>query len=120
MRLQSTNKGEANMAYSHIPTDALHGDEPEIDALANRAEAGRDVDAEIDRKLERMDAEDAKRKHGELRIAFRYRVSHLIDELAHLIRISDVPGREVMHAHLADNVVTQAERLQALCREMAK
>ena len=40
--------------------DNQHGDEPEIDALANRAEAGRDVDAEIDRKIERMDAEDAK------------------------------------------------------------
>jgi len=40
--------------------DNLHGDEPEIDALARNAEAGRDVDAEIDRKIERMDAEDAK------------------------------------------------------------
>ena len=108
------------MAYTHRSVDSLHGDEPEIDALANRAEAGRDVDAEIDRRLERMDAEDAKRKHGELRIAFRYKVSLLIDELAHLIRMSDVPGREVMHAHLADNVVTQAERLQNLCKEMAK
>lgn len=50
------------MAYSHTSTDALHGDEPEIDRMASMAEAGRDVDAEIDRKLERMDAEDAKLK----------------------------------------------------------
>ena len=38
--------------------DNLHGDEPEIDALASRAEAMRDVDAEIDRKLERYEALD--------------------------------------------------------------
>ena len=38
--------------------DALHGDEPEIDALANRAEAMRDVDVEIDRQKERYAALD--------------------------------------------------------------
>lgn len=101
--------------------DNFHGDEPEIDALANRAEAMRDVDAEIDRRQAMMDADDAKRTQGAtMRQMFRYKASHMIDELAHLIRMSDVPGREVMHAHLADNVVTQAERLQQLCKEMAK
>lgn len=42
--------------------DNLHGDEPEIDALAARAEATRPIDDEIDRKQERMDAENAKLK----------------------------------------------------------
>ena len=46
------------MPYQHRSTDSLMGDEPEIDALANRAEAMRDVDAEIDRKLERYEALD--------------------------------------------------------------
>lgn len=102
--------------------DNLHGDEPEIDSLANRAEAMRDVDAEIDRRLGRMDAEDAKREtlDRNMRILFRFKASRLIDEISHLIRMTDVPDREVMHAHLADNVVTQAAQLQSLCREMAK
>jgi len=50
------------MGYTHRDVNSLHGDEPEIDALANRAEAMRDVDAEIDRRQEMMDAEDAKLK----------------------------------------------------------
>lgn len=110
------------MAYEHTSTDALHGDEPEIDALANRAEATRDIDAEIDRKLGRMDAEDAKRTKRDRQAVmaqdFRYRCGAMIRELTTLINWTDMPGG--LPAHAADNVAKQAERLQQLCREMAK
>lgn len=99
--------------------DNLHGDEPEIDALANRAEATRDIDAEIDRKQERMDAEDAKRKqYDSLLLAdFRYRLMSAIREITYLQNWTDAKS---LNARSADMLVLQAERLQKLCREMAK
>lgn len=99
--------------------DNLHGDEPEIDALANRAEAGRDVDAEIDRKLERMDAEDAKRTKRERDLLqYQATLTFMIEGLSNLLRVS-LTVRNIP-PHSANHVVLQAERLQALCREMAK
>lgn len=99
--------------------DNLHGDEPEIDALARNAEAGRDVDAEIDRKLERMEEWDKKRDER-LRNLLQYQamITFMIDELSNLLRVSLTVVN--LPSHSADNVAKQAERLQALCREMAK
>lgn len=103
--------------------DNLHGDEPEYERMASMAEAGRDVDAEIDRKKAQMDAEDAlfaqaKRKEA-MAQDFRYRCCAIIRELTTLIGWTDMPGGP-LPSHAADNVAKQAERLQALCREMAK
>lgn len=107
------------MAYSHISTDSAHGDEPEYERMASMAEAGRDVDAEIDRKLERMDAEDAKRKqYDSLLLAdFRYRLMSAIREITYLQNWTDAKS---LNARSADMLVLQAERLQKICREMAK
>jgi len=99
--------------------DNLSGDEPEYERMASMAEAGRDVDAEIDRKIERMDAEDAKRnRHNALLMELRFKATTLIGEIGYLVRMSDVPNG--INSWTADNVAKQAERLQALCREMAK
>lgn len=107
------------MAYGHINTDSLHGDEPEIDALAAQAEAGRDVDAEIDRRQAMMDAEDAKRKQYDsmLLADFRYRLTSAIREITFLQNWTDAKS---LNARSADMLVLQAERLQKICREMAK
>ena len=107
------------MSYGHVSTDNLHGDEPEIDALASRAEAMRDVDAEIDRKQAMMDAEDANRKSNE-RLLLQYQASltFMIDGLSNLLRVSlsvtNIPP------HSADHLVLQAERIQSLLRQMSK
>ena len=99
--------------------DNLHGDEPEIDALANRAEAGRDVDAEIDRRQAMMDAEDAKRTKRERDLLqYQATLTFMIEGLSNLLRVS-LTVRNIP-PHSADHVVLQAERLQQLCREMAK
>lgn len=99
--------------------DNLHGDEPEIDALANRAEAGRDIDAEIDRKLGMMDAEEAKRaKHERDLLQYQATLTFMIEGLSNLLRVS-LTVRNIP-PHSADHVAFQAERLQQLCREMAK
>lgn len=115
----ATNKGEANMAYSHISTDSAHGDEPEIDRMAAYAESTRDVDAEIDRKQAMMDAEDAKRKPYDnlLLIDFRYRLTAAIREITFLQNWTDAKS---LNARSADMLVLQTERLQKICREMAK
>lgn len=107
------------MPYIHRSTDSLMGDEPEIDALASRAEAMRDVDAEIDRKQAMMDAEDAKRKPYDnlLLIDFRYRLTAAIREITFLQNWTDAKS---LNARSVDMLVLQAERLQKICREMAK
>lgn len=110
------------MPYLNRSTDSLHGDEPEYERLAAMAEAGRDVDAEIDRKQAMMDAEDAKRAEErrliKLRADIRYQAAGLVSNLAYLIKWSD--ASIIIGTYSADDIVKQAERLQALCREMAK
>jgi len=104
------------MGYTHRSVDSLHGDEPEIDALANRAEAGRDIDAEIDRRQEMMDA--VNKQYDSLLLAdFRYRLTSAIRELTFLQNWTDAKS---LNARSADMLVLQAERLQKICREMAK
>jgi uncharacterized membrane protein len=99
--------------------DNLHGDEPEYERMASMAEAGRDVDAEIDRKQAQMDAEDAKRQQYEsmLAIDFRYRLMAAIREITFLQNFMDAKS---LNTRSVDMLVLQAERLQKICREMAK
>ena len=110
------------MGYSHISTDDLHGDERDYERMVEMAECTRDIDGEIDRKQDIMDAEDAKRDEAKRKQAqlvdFRYRCSQMISDLTYLVKWSDTPNG--IHDFSADNVATQAERLQALCKELAK
>jgi len=115
------------MGYTHRDVNSLHGDEPEIDALANRAEAMRDVDAEIDRRqammppddlsawVNKMNAEEAKRRTI---VQLRWNATQMAESICNLIRMTDVPNGVASWS--ADNIAKQAERLQQLCREMAK
>ena len=110
------------MPYQHSSTDSLMGDEPEIDALAANAERTRDVDAEIDRKLAMMDAEDAKRAQekrlAKLRDDIRYKAAGMVSDLAYLIKWTD--AEFIIGPHSADDLVKQAAKLQELCRSMTK
>ena len=101
------------MPYLNRSTDSLHGDEPEIDALANRAEAMRDVDAEIDRKKEQyamLDRKTVSTASGIVETSLR--IISLCTDMARFPLAASPDEVIEIEAHLA--------HLKTLCREMAK
>lgn len=108
--------------------DNLHGDEPEIDTLAARAEATRPIDDEIDHKLGIMlmdsvysqidSAEAAKNERERMMRKYQTDITFMIETLSNLLRVS--VNVNIIPSHSIDHVVLQATRLQALCREMVK
>lgn len=101
------------MAYGHISTDNLHGDEPEIDALANRAEAMRDVDAEIYQRKERYSGLDSKTVSAASGIVdLSLRIIALCTDLARFPLAASPDEVIEIEGHLAG--------LKTLAREMAK
>jgi len=101
------------MPYQHRSTDSLMGDEPEIDALANRAEAMRDIDAEIDRKKERyamLDSKVVSTASGIVETSLR--IISLCTDMARFPLAASPDEVIEIEAHLA--------HLKTLCREMAK
>lgn len=101
------------MAYTHRDVDSLHGDEPEIDALANQAEAGRDVDAEIDMRKERYASLDSKTVSAASGIVdLSLRIIALCTDLARFPLAASPDEVIEIEGHLAG--------LKTLAREMSK